>query len=47
MAPKEVSSKGLLVRREGVVRTTRMLEGKVELIGVAGRTLRDVCGLRP
>lgn len=25
-------------------RTTRMLEGKVEPVGVAGRTLTEVCG---
>ena len=28
-------------------RTTRMLEGKLEDVGVAGRTLTDVWGLRP
>ncbi len=27
-------------------RTTRMLEGKAEVVGVAGRTLTEVCGER-
>lgn len=27
-------------------RTTRMLDGKVELVGVAGRTLTEACGER-
>jgi hypothetical protein len=29
------------------VRTSRTLDGKVVLVGVAGRTLTLVCGLRP
>lgn len=30
----------------GAARTTRIFEGKVEMVGVAGRTLTEVCGER-
>ncbi len=44
MALKAASGSVLILRG---FRRTRMFDGKPELVGVAGRTLTEVCGLRP
>ena len=44
--PKEATSLYWTLIGEGTVRTTRMLDGKEEVVGVAGRTLREVWGER-